>query len=167
MARVGRHALASVDRKLFQAAYIFVRFGEYPGDALILFGFVGSGVKVDVGEVGQFHSFAPCRVGKTFFQIEGTADEVIKGIIVEIRIGDGGEQCVDHLMACFAGGEAFFTQRAVYRRDASHGVEKQVHPCRCLGVFSAYADFFASFATHCLLTLVAKHFRAVVHVCCR
>ena len=163
MPGIGGHTFAAVYGQLLQSAYVIVGLGEHSGHRLIFFGFVGCGAEFYRGEVGQGDAVGFRRRKKSILDFKRMPDISVERVIVKIGVGDGGEQRVNDFMTRFARCHALFAQRTVYRRDAAYGIKQQVHSCRCVGMFTAYAYLFASFTTRRLLALVAKHIGSAIH----
>ena len=107
---IGRHTLAAVHGKLFETSYVRVLVVENTCDFffkstsvfdyLIYAIFLLWNMIRHLRHERRLHA-AFFRLSFEFvFQFEGFCDIAVEHIIVEIRVGDGGEQCVDDKPGC-------------------------------------------------------------------
>lgn len=92
VAGVGCHAFAAIYGELLQPAYIGVFIGEHTGEWLVFHGLLRLGIKLHMWEIGKCDVLLFGCAGKNVFQLECTTDEIVERRVVEVGIGDGGEQ---------------------------------------------------------------------------
>ena len=163
MSGIGCHPLATVHGKLLEPAYVGIFFRKYAGNLFIFFGLIGCREEFNLRQGWKSHPVLAGGVEQLFLDFECAPDVIVERIVVEVCVGYGGEQRIDHRMARFDRGEALSAQGAVDGRDTGHSVEQKIHTGRSFGMFAAYAPYLASFATCSFLALIAEHIRSVFH----
>ena len=82
----------------------------------------------------------------------------VEHIIVEVGVGDGGEQCVDNEMRGLAAGRVLEAKLIVDCGYAACQIQQLVHAGGSVRFLAAYTLDFASDAACRFLTLITEHF---------
>ena len=92
------------------------------------------------------------------FEFDGLADIAVEHLVVEVGVGDCGEEGVDYEMRGIAVGGAFLAEGTVDNRHTPDKIQELVHPGRGLGFLSADTLNLTPLPPGCLLTLITEHF---------
>ena len=162
MAGISSRTLGTIYSQLFQAAFVGIFLSENAGDGLQFLIVFRLSLESYFGSIRNLYIEFLAFGDKLAFHLESATDKAIKGVIIEIGIGDGSEESINYLMRGIRLRCARSTQEVIKNCNASCGIKQKIHTGGSFGKFAAYTSECAAASFRCLLALITEH----IHTLC-